>query len=105
MENNGKAIHFDRLENSNPAIVQTVADVFHRLQDLEGTHIRVRGVSPEFPPELTSAVQKYLNMLERFNSGDYRHRKSEIKAMEHVMRWAYEENCALRNQKIDKIDN
>ena len=78
--------------------------VFHKLSELQGTFLRIRGVALAPSPVMKSDLVLWNTMIERHNKGDYRNTDDEYKALKNVAQWTHDENCILRNQPITKIE-
>lgn len=77
--------------------------VFTRLQDLEHSWMRIKGVALPIPVDIDKAILKWGDMIERLAKNDFRYKESELKALQEVAQWSVNMNCTLRNQPLKKI--
>lgn len=102
---NGKT-HRGKSTILRPAIakeVEVVEQVRERVVELGNAWLRIRGILLRPPDDVRPYYDAFRLVVERHRKGDFRISDSEVGATKELMRWAYEMNCLLRNQPIERI--
>jgi len=76
--------------------------VGERMEDVIGTWRRVNQTDLLIPEVLYTEVQFWNRMKVRYEKGDMRNTRDELRALRLLAQWSLDMNCKLRNQ-VPKI--
>ena len=103
-QGNGRVIHGDRLEPSNPnyrELAEMIGEQF--LVDCE-LHGRMTGdLQFPVPKEMEGHFLRWRNVLLRHRKGDYRNSPSEWASIKVVAQFVFDRYCRLRGQPVREL--